>query len=69
MMDGHFLRHCKIESRDKLSAVIPRTRFCFPKLTEITFSKKNNPHPYENAIVCENDTIFDGSMSIYSAGI
>ena len=60
MMDGQFLRHCKIESRDKLSAVIPRTRFCFPK---------NNPHPYENAIVCENDTIFDGSMSIYSAGI
>ena len=68
MMDGHFLRHCKIESRDKLSAVIPRTRFCFPKNGDNVF-KKNNPHSYENAIVCENDTIFDGSMSIYSAGI
>ena len=67
MMDGHFLRHCKIESRDELSAAFPRIRFC-PKNGDYVFKTKNL-RPYENAIVCENDTIFDGSMSIYSAGI
>ena len=40
MMDGHFLRHCKIESRVKLTAVIPRTRFCFAKNGDNVFKKK-----------------------------
>ena len=42
MMDGHFFRHCKIESRDKLSAVIPRIRFCFPKNGDNVFKKKKS---------------------------